>query len=377
MSGLWLFTGNMGAGKTLFAIDAAIKLQKNEGGEPRPVFYCRIPGVVIDGWTPIDSMNEWTTLPENAIVIGDEIWMDWPADKNKEGVIEPIKQLRLLRKSGKDIFLITQDIMDINVSVRRLVTEHTHIARVAGLERARIFVWASHQSRPNDQGERYRAKEQYERDYPKELYSLYKSADAGHNVVKRIPRGLVMKIGILGSLCVVGFGGLIALGFMVSDKVTAGGELDADGPDVPVSAKLTPVNHAQPSFTVPPPSVRREPAGGGDIPLPQLLKPQINGLPWTSKFYESQYVANTYPRPYCMVFGSECRCYTQQSTRLNLDDAMCRYYQSFGYFDPARMDDDDDKQSDSDDGRPESPVEAVQHQDSIASAIVGSPIPRR
>lgn len=375
MSGLWLFTGNMGAGKTLFAIDAALKLQNEDPENPRPVYHCRVPGVTLPGWTQIESMNEWPTLPDNAIVMGDEIWMDWPADKNKEGINEAIKHLRLLRKSGKDIFLITQDIMDINVAIRRLVTEHTHIARVGGLERARIFVWPYHQSRPNDAGERFKCKEQYERDYPKELYDVYRSADAGHNVVKRLPRGMVAKFAVLASLIVVGVGGFVTLGFTVSSKVSEQTEVSED--DVAQPAKLTPVKHEPQSFIPPPPSVRREPAGGADVSLPDMLKPQITGLPWTSLFYESQYVANTYPRPHCIIFAGECRCYTQQSTRLKLTDKMCRYYQAFGYFDPSRDDEDSRDNSDTEDAVDEPVLEQVERQDSIASAIVGSPIPKR
>lgn len=336
MSGIHLITGAPGSGKTLFTIEHVLQLSEETG---RMVFYCRIPGVEIEGWTEIESMMIWQQLPENSIIIGDEVWEDWPASNNKEDVPDHITKLRYNRKGGHDLFLISQDPRDINVIIRRIVTRHWHFARVSGLERSRCFVWPKHQSDPDDARARRVTADTWERDFPKEIYPLYKSADV-HNIRVTPPkRGLyrmyAFTLVIALSLVLALYSVYVIYGKVIGDDVAI--------PDLPNNndkKQLPPVRKGN-GFEIgagaiaqqAPRQVVSSPEKGRD--LKKDVKPQLPGLPWTADFYKDIFVAASFPKPYCMLFAQECRCYTQQSTRLNLDDGMCRYFSKFGFFDPT------------------------------------------
>ena len=67
-------TGLPRQGKTLFTF---IQVQERAKKEGRPVFYCNIPEVTLEGWTEIDHPDKWMECPNDSIIVVDELQDFW------------------------------------------------------------------------------------------------------------------------------------------------------------------------------------------------------------------------------------------------------------------------------------------------------------
>ena len=90
-------TGLPRQGKTLFTI---CYVKEKAEKEKRDVYYCNIPEVTIDGWTEIDHPDKWMELPDNCLVLVDELQDFWGNAAIGAKVPQPILELS---KHGKRV----------------------------------------------------------------------------------------------------------------------------------------------------------------------------------------------------------------------------------------------------------------------------------
>lgn len=147
LSGIILVSGLPGAGKTLYTI-AAIDAAEDLKG--RTKYYLAkdnvddraagIAGLELPDWMPFKNYQDWFALPEGSVIVMDECQYILP----KRGPGTPpdwVAVFAEFRKRGYTIFLITQDVRNIDFFVRRLAGTHIHYHRPFGLHKSNRYVY--------------------------------------------------------------------------------------------------------------------------------------------------------------------------------------------------------------------------------------------
>jgi len=312
-----LVTGLPGHGKTLYSL-FRFKSEAEKAG--RPVFHNGINGLNIPGWQVWDSKN-WQNLPAGALYILDEAWRDFPV----RGRGEPpphVGELAVHRHLGVDIVLITQDPMQIDSFVRRLVDRHFHIVRKFGTHFATIHEYANGARDAVAKGRGDSIKTEWR--YPKDVFTWYTSSEK-HTVKRRIP----MRVWVLISMPFI-IGGLgfatywqLRPSYVVEQTMgrigsasqggvaTLGGSPTGQAPRGDGLRGMSPVEYAQ-AFT-----------------------PRVQGLPHTAPVYDDVTRPTEAPYPAaCLNMPSKhrCSCYTQQATRLEIPTQICEQIAAGGFF---------------------------------------------
>ncbi|QGH73287.1 MAG: zonular occludens toxin [Inoviridae sp. ctBZ32] len=302
-----LRTGLPGAGKTLLTIADVRNRAEKEG---RPVFYSGIEDLRLP-WTLLEDATQWHTLPPKAIVVIDEAQRVFRPRHVGSQVPEHVAKLETHRHLGIDLVLITQHPKLIDPNVRRLTGRHVHVVRAFGSNSATLHEWGEVQEDPSARGESMSRLVPY----PKEVFALYKSAEA-HTHKRRIPARVFALVAIplaLGALAWMTHG-------WVSSKIE--GEKDA-----------TPI--ATPTAVTQMVGLSR-PASGGTPPAVDWFEshqPRVPGLPHTAPAFDSVTAPAVAPAPVaCAASASRCRCYTSQATAIDMPEDMCRKIVANGFF---------------------------------------------
>ena len=138
-------TGLPRQGKTLFTF---IQVQERAKKEGRPVFYCNIPEVTLEGWTEIDHPDKWMECPNDSIIVVDELQDFWGMAPPGAKVSLPILELSKHGKRGIDFYFITQDPTLVHATPRKLCEVHWHVVRAFGSESAVAHKFHGMQSDP-------------------------------------------------------------------------------------------------------------------------------------------------------------------------------------------------------------------------------------
>lgn len=305
-----LVTGLPGHGKTLYTLarykDEAVK-------EGRPVFHNNIKGLNIPGWQVWDVKN-WENLPAGALFVIDEAQFAFPV--RGRGNPDPfIENLATHRHLGLDFVVITQNPMLLDSFVRRLVDRHFHVVRKFGTQRCTVHEFANG-AKDNCASNRT-GSIRHEWKYPKEVFGLYTSAEL-HTVKRRIP----MRIWLLFSVPVV-FAALAGVAwYRLQPEFVAGGSKPEPGSG---PGAFKPVS-GQPRAAAP---------KGPTTPLEyaEAYTPRVAGLPHTAPVYDEATRATVAPYPAaCIASAARCQCYTQQATRLDTGEELCRQIAAGGFF---------------------------------------------
>lgn len=307
-------TGLPGHGKTLYTIARWKEIGEKEG---RPIFYNGIKGLTL-AWQEWE-VEKWQELPPGAIFIIDEAQLRLKVHGRGQ-LPEWIEHLSVHRHGGIDIVLITQNPMMLDPFVRRLVDRHFHVSRKFGLQRAVVHEFPTG---VNENVAKVRAGSiRHDWKYPKEAYAWYKSAEL-HTVQRRIP----MKIW-LGLAAAIGGVALIGVSAyrMQPERVAHLAETPQPGRTV---GEFSPAGS-------------RGPAGApGQAARPQMTPaeyaaaytPRIEGLPHTAPVYDGVTQPQQAPYPAaCLSSAKRCQCYSQQGTRMDVPDALCRRLADGGFF---------------------------------------------
>jgi zona occludens toxin len=324
--GVTVVTGLPGNGKTLYTLWMVEKRRKEEH---RPVFYSGIKDLSLE-WEAIDPY-EWHRAPANAIVVIDEAQRshdDVQDQKRGRGKLfgvrprgeEPdwVTQLEVHRHGGIDLVLLTQHPMFLSAHVRKLADRHLHLVRRFGLQSSTVHEWVEvredcHKRRADSSKSAFR--------FPREAFRWYKSAEA-HTMKVRVP----WRIWGMG-LTVLALIGLISF---VVHRLAA----QVRGPGVQPAGQVAP----QPGGGFPGGAsggqglrVAGQPLSRGEWVA--QWEPRVSGLAYTAPVYDeaTKPVAVPYPAA-CVVIRGGCGCWSQQGTRLDVPDGLCRRIVSGGFF---------------------------------------------
>jgi zona occludens toxin len=295
-------TGLPGNGKTLYALNWVKAKAEKEG---RPVFYNGIKDLALP-WTECDP-EKWFELPANSIIVIDECQRVFRPRMHGTKVPPHVEQLETHRHLGIDIVLITQHPMLIDSNVRRLVGLHFHVVRKFGLQAATVHEWASIKEncdKNRDESTRHDFK------YPKASYAWYKSAEV-HTHKARVP----MRVWIFLALPFV----LAGLVWYLWQQL------------MPHEPAQQPQNARISSGQV---TGQAKPAGPMTAAeYTASFTPRVQGLAYTAPAYDE--VTKPLQAPYpaaCISSASRCQCYTQQGTKLQMTEQLCRDIAAGGFF---------------------------------------------
>ena len=314
---IYLITGLPGNGKTLYTLwhvkDRAEK-------ENRPVFYSGIPELNIPEWHELTTPEEWFDLPPGAIIVIDEAQSVF---RPRPGRGEPpvhVSKLETHRHNGHDLYLITQHPALIDQNVRRLTGVHRHIVRTFGLNRAVIHEWGEVRL----DCERRRADSSKTNwNYPRNVYSLYKSAEV-HTHKRHVPKQVWYLF-----ICLVLLGSLSSYLYSRAKKLTSN-ETAAQAVGL-----TTPNNSEMPEFSSVLTNEREQQREAMTVAeYVASYQPRIDGLLHTAPRYDALTEPTDAPYPVgCYVIeGKSCKCVTQQGTPYRVTPEFCKNFMENGGF---------------------------------------------
>ncbi len=311
---IYLTTGGNGAGKTLFTLKDVREQQLKEN---RPVYFHGFTAkqVLRDwGWQEFDP-KKWQDLPDGSICVFDECQNEFPAKIQGElpDYINAVAQYR--RKRGFDFWMITPHPSLINVNIRRLIESpswHRHLKRTAGASMVSELKFNFAELKCEQPGSGSRGVVTM-RAYPKEVYDWYESASL-HTGKVRIPK----QVWVVAACALL----VPTLGYFAFTKVYAN-----------VARHAEPVQQQAAASTGQP--------GQSGAPARKLTAaeyaqervPRFAGFSHTAPVYDD--VTKPVEAPYpaaCVQMKGECRCYTQQATRLQVPKDTCVQIVQYGFF---------------------------------------------
>lgn len=306
-----LVTGLPGHAKTLYTLD---RWRKEADKDQRPVFYNGIKGLNIPGWREWE-VEKWEELPAGALFIVDEAQFKFPVTGRGQTPMW-VQKLATHRHLGLDFVVITQNPMLLDSFVRQLVDRHFHVVRAFGLAKATIY--ESVTGARDDVAKPGRRKDLIRHEYwhNKEVYGWYQSAEL-HTVKRRLPARVWLMVAAL-----VAFPVLCWLAYT---------KLRPEAVQERMEQKFGPAAHADPSSPAPHADAQR--AVSTTAEYMASYTPRIEGLPHTAPVYDGVTTPQQAPYPAaCLASAKRCQCYSQQGTRLDMRDALCRQLADGGFF---------------------------------------------
>lgn len=313
---LYLITGANGAGKTLNTLKWVRERQVKEG---RPVCHNGrfepVEGGELSSWKKID-IQRWQDEPDGTIFLVDECHNDFPLRPASAKPPEHVQMLAEHRRRGFDFYLITQHPQNIDAFVRRLIGSpgwHRHLKRAFGGDLVSVQEYPAVNAQCEKQGAGKNGEVTMVA-FPKEVYGWYRSASL-HTGKARIPKVVWL---ILAAVV------LVPTMFYFAFKTVGKTSLE----------KVQPVSPA----TMAPGQPQRAagPVTAQALSVDDYLKarqPRLPDLPHTAPAYDDVTKPVTAPYPAaCVSFRSECKCYTQQGTRMVVSAMLCAQIVERGYF---------------------------------------------
>lgn len=318
---IYLFTGAIGAGKTLNAIKFILE-NSGKGGvfEDRQVVAYNVNGLNIPGWhdKTFEDLKDWYDYPPGTVFLVDEAQDMWPTAPAGSKMEDHLKRLAQSRHKGTDFILTCQYPRQLHTHVRALINEHTHLSRKYGTHKVVAHKWGRLEDNPNKSKT---GAQQSIITLDKGIFDKYKSAEM-HTAKRSVP----WQFYALPALIVVlaFFSWKLYSGWIVRDSNTEQVQQSEsqDSSTQSDSGKST-------VQTVAP------------FDLVQQLTPTVANMDRSAPIYTDLHEAKSMPREYCIAAMSgnvtKCRCYTQQATRLNYELSACLNYIKNGYtFDYTR-----------------------------------------
>lgn len=329
-----IITGTPGAGKTLFLLNLLLKETRPEKGKTRrPIYFHNVQDVDLNFFhgKQLDDPKTWHSLPEHSVIAFDEGQFAFP-QRTKQEPPEYVKKFAVHRHKGFDIYIVTQDPMNLDVYIRRNCNRHFYIHRILGREAATVYEYDHYESKPQGFHEKLQAISKTPFRYPKKLYTRYKSATQ-HTVKKRTP----IRLYFLPILAIA----VVGLIWFAIHRLTNRTEIIDPGEDISQATQETGGN----LFS------SRTPAASG-TPATSLagyirnFQPVVPGLLHSAPVYADLTQAQSFPKPMCIIYqedkqspeNSSCSCYTQQMTRYETTDYNCRFWVRNGWFDFTKED---------------------------------------
>lgn len=316
----WIVTGAPGSSKTLNMI-STFKDVKD-----RPIYYHGIElteeGKRTLNWVELnkDQAYEWHEhVPHGAIFILDEAQKIFPVKASSSPVPPGLTELETHRKSGRDVWFLSQHPMLLHSHARKICNQHYHFSRPFNTGKPFRYHSGSGFVDPNDRKALRFECVKTKVPLDTSSYPLYVSAEV-HTHEKKMPG----KIKLLYTLPIMA----ILFGYLGFKFLQPSDGDQTDGP-----AATADVQRDKPDsgfFPVPSIGQRQQ------ISWTESLRPEINGLPYTAPLYrEEASKVSSVPRiAACVASKKRCQCFTQQATPIaGISDQVCRHNVKNGHFD--------------------------------------------
>ncbi|MAM72086.1 MAG: hypothetical protein CMP91_13190 [Gammaproteobacteria bacterium] len=340
-----LITGGPGAGKSNLCLSDLVK--DIEAGRPLFVHGIRdlkIPHEIIkceskgceycreldndENCTYISAAEMHNQLPDDCLVVLDEVQHIYRPRKPGSAVPENVQFLETHRHRGIDFYFITQSPKLIDINCREMVTRHRHI--VAGLFNRTIYEWPECNT-TTQEGRTNAVTSIHTLD--KKVYDLYKSAEV-HTKQKRKVPFIIYPAAV--ALVFVIFAGTSLFGKIKEGDFLTGGSRMAEASGNPVQPSTEEVTPQQPSAEG---LANPAPANGNisELSPVDLLKPRNPYQLESAPAFDSLLTVNEAPRmAACVMTADRCKCYTQQATEYPTTYFQCVDFIQGKTFNPYR-----------------------------------------
>lgn len=190
---LRLITGIPGSGKTLYAVSMLKKeVEKNAAlpiDEQREIF-SDITGLNIEGIKP--PPLDWRETPPRSLLVYDEAQFHKPFQPTRGlSAYDYIQELTIHRKTGHEIWYITQDPKRLHNNILDMVEQHHHLDRPYGAKLATIFKFRGVERITKSESAKERAESKTLFNYDKKLFDLYQSSQVDDGIKLRLPPKLI------------------------------------------------------------------------------------------------------------------------------------------------------------------------------------------
>jgi zonula occludens toxin family protein len=322
---IYLFTGNMGTGKTSRVVsmilnneDGLFKMKLEDGTEvDRPLYFCHIDGLDKRKFNAHELTEEEIMsaplrdiIPQGAVLIVDEAHYTYPVRAAGRPVPPYIQELTELRHYGHTVILMTQHPSQLDVFVRNLVSRHTHLERKAvGMKQYTWYKCVTSLDNPAGVS----GVESASWKPPKDAFKYYKSSSQHQKFKKKIPLAVWALVAIFGFMAWKGYNV-----YQIYQQGTGQQE----------QVETQEAAASQPQMELPMESSK--PAAKMDNSLnPTDFIPTLAEKPESKPLYDSVRQVKTFEYPVGCVDGgkSGCTCYSDQGTPLKeVTKAMCKDY---------------------------------------------------
>lgn len=327
---LYFITGKPGNGKTLYTIALICDLQKQSG---REVYYDGVPLLPLGEeklqWKKFDVSEQprqlddgrlriWPSVPAGSIVVVDEVQRYWRQRKQGSEVPRIVQAIETHRHFGIDLYFLTQDPQLVDINVRKLVWQHTHLVRRAGLEVSTLYRWNQKVASVENKVQLSEAIDELWK-FPKEYYGYYESSES-HTAKAQLP---IKKFMIIGGCAVFVLGSLIYV-----FTTGWGNEKKAERGPEHISGNLKSVDR-QESMTLNPWSADRWAA-------------RVQGRAETAPAFDRLQNVRSQPVPAgCALYTyddgvADCECRTSQGSVIDMPVPQCLRLVKRGWFDPTK-----------------------------------------
>lgn len=328
---IYLFTGNMGTGKTSRVVsmilnneDGLFKMKLEDGTEvDRPLYFCHIDGLDKRKFNAHELTEEeimsaplCDIIPQGAVLIVDEAHYTYPVRAAGRPVPPYIQELTELRHHGHTVILMTQHPSQLDVFVRNLVSKHTHLERKAvGMKQYSWYKCVTNLDNPASVS----GVESASWKPPKDAFKYYKSSSQHQKFKKNIPLAVWALVAI--------FGFMAWKGYNVYQIYKQGSG------QVEVVQSVSDSSASEPQAAVTETDQSKSPQDINSNLKPTDFVPTLAEKPESKPIYDSVRQVKTFEYPVGCVDGgkSGCTCYSSQGTPLKeITKAMCKDYAKNG-----------------------------------------------
>ena len=243
-----LITGIPGAGKTLYAVSKLkkeVELNASLPVDQQRKIYCDITGLNIEGIEP--PPLDWRKTPPKSLLIYDEAQFQKPFQAGRGlSPYEYIQELTIHRKTGHELWYITQDPKRLHGNITDMAEKHFHLDRPYGAKLASVYQFRGKELNPKSRSAIERAERKTLFNYDKKLFDLYQSSEVEDGIKLRLPPKLFLGVGSV--LAIFGFSAYMFFGENTQNMVQGKGsnELIANTQSVAVPVPVPAAAPAQP-----------------------------------------------------------------------------------------------------------------------------------
>lgn len=338
-----LCTGLPGASKTLNTIKMVREDKMYQG---REVYYFGIAELSPEfGWielTKEEAIN-WWDLPDGSVIIFDEVYKLFPLRGPSKEPPFHVAKMAEHRHKGFDFILIAQAATgQFDSFVRKVIERHYHFERKFGTSRVVCLEFQKCCDNVEDYHRRQSAIKRTIK-IDKSYFGKYKSTSI-NTMQSRLPWS---KLAGLSALLIF-VCGLFYVGFSSFASRADNTQASQQQTQQTVPHYPNPQDYGFESASYRTSQVTKEDWYNARVA-------RVEGFAHTAPVYDDITKPVTFPRPNCVIWDveersgpSECRCYSQQATRMDVPPNICLQIVKHGWFDHTRPDTPEEKQYASD-----------------------------